>query len=104
MISKCVGQTFCPNLIAHIAGKHNQVADALSKRPKVNVVSIAYHNGISTTMDEYAMDPDFKDVMSAIVMGKNEEPFIIKDGYLLYGNWLCVTHALRDKEIGRAHV
>ena len=27
--------------IAHIAGKHNQVANALSRRPKVNAVSIA---------------------------------------------------------------
>ncbi|MCO5555335.1 hypothetical protein L7F22_008881 [Adiantum nelumboides] len=30
--------------ISHIVGKHNQVADALSRRPKVNAVSIATHN------------------------------------------------------------
>ena len=33
--------------IAHIAGKHNQVADALSRRPRANAVSIASHNDLS---------------------------------------------------------
>ena len=88
--------------IAHIAGKHNQVAD-LSKKPKVNAISIASHNDLSAMMNEYAMDPNFKNVMSAIAMGKNEEPFTIKDGYLLYDNWLCVTHALRDKVMYESH-
>ena len=89
--------------IAHTAQKHIQVADALSRRPKANALSIASHNDLSTMIDEYAMDPNFKDVMSAIAMGKNEEPFTIKDGYLLYGNWLCVTHALRDKVMYESH-
>ena len=48
--------------IAHIAGKHNQVADALSRRPKVNAVSIATHNDLSQMIDEYATNPDFKGV------------------------------------------
>ena len=54
-------------------------------------------------IDEYAIDPDYKDVMSAIAMGKNEEPFTLKDDYLLYGNWLCVTHSLRDKVMYKSH-
>ena len=37
-------------------------------------------------VDEYAMDTYFKDVMSAIALGKKKEPFYVKDGYLLYGN------------------
>ncbi|MCO5611700.1 hypothetical protein L7F22_065958 [Adiantum nelumboides] len=74
--------------IAHFAGKHNQVADALSRRPKVNAVSIATHNDLSSMIDEYAIDPDFKDVISAIALGKKEEPFTLEDGYLLYGNRL----------------
>ena len=72
--------------IAHIAGKHNHVADALSRRPKVNAVSIASHDDLSAMIDEYDMNPDFKDVMFDIAMGKNEEPFTVKHGYLLYGN------------------
>ncbi|MCO5575734.1 hypothetical protein L7F22_029537 [Adiantum nelumboides] len=66
--------------IAHVASKHNQVADALSRRPKVNVVSIATHNDLSSMIDEYAIDPDFKDVISAIALGKKEEPFTLQDG------------------------
>ena len=89
--------------IAHIAGKHNQVANALSHRPKVNAVSIATHNDLSAMIDEYAIDPDFKDIMSAIALGKKEEPFSVQDGYLLYGNRLCVTHSLREKVMYESH-
>ena len=89
--------------IAHIPGKHNVVADALSRRPKVNAVSIATHNDLSSMIDEYASDPDFKDVMSAIALQKKEEPYSLQDGYLLYGNRLCVTHSLREKVMYESH-
>ena len=48
-------------------------------------------------IDEYATDSDFKDVMSAIALGKKEEPYSLHDGYLLYGNRLCITQLLREK-------
>ena len=48
-------------------------------------------------IDEYATDPDFKDVMSGIAMGKKEEPYHVEDGYLLYDQRLCVTKSLREK-------
>ncbi|MCO5557391.1 hypothetical protein L7F22_010954 [Adiantum nelumboides] len=89
--------------IAHIAGKHNQVADALSRRPKVNAVSIAAHNDLSSMIDEYAIDSDFKDVISAIALGKKEEPFTLQDGYLLHGNRLCITRSLREKVMFESH-
>ncbi|MCO5549888.1 hypothetical protein L7F22_003362 [Adiantum nelumboides] len=89
--------------IAHIAGKHNQVADALSRRPKVNAVSIATHNDLSSMIDEYAIDPKFKDVISAIALGKKEEPFTLQDGYLLHGNRLCNTRSLREKVMFESH-
>ena len=89
--------------IAHIAGKHNQVADALSRRPRANAVSIASHNDLSSMIDDYAIDNDFKDVMSAIALGKKEEPYTLQDGYLLYGNRLCVTHSLREKVMLESH-
>ena len=54
-------------------------------------------------IDEYAMDTDFKDVMCAIAMGKNEEPFHDKDGYFLYDNRLCITHNSRDKVMYESH-
>ena len=54
-------------------------------------------------VDEYATDPHFKDVMSALALGKREEPFNVQDGYLLYGNRLCVTQALREKVMFESH-
>ncbi|MCO5585889.1 hypothetical protein L7F22_039823 [Adiantum nelumboides] len=89
--------------IAHIAGKHNQVADALLRWPKVNAVSITTHNDLSSIIDEYPIDPDFKDVISAIALGKKEEPFTLEDGYLLHDNRLCITHSLREQVMYESH-
>ncbi|MCO5610121.1 hypothetical protein L7F22_064356 [Adiantum nelumboides] len=89
--------------IAHIAGKHNQVADALSRWPKVNAVSIATHNDLSSMIDEYAIESDYKDVISAIALWKKEEPFTLQDGYLLHGNRLCITCSLREKVMFESH-
>ena len=66
------------------------MVDALSHIPQVNAISIATHNDLSSMINEYAMDPHFKDVMSALALGKKEEPFNLQDGYLLYGNKLCL--------------
>ncbi|MCO5593344.1 hypothetical protein L7F22_047355 [Adiantum nelumboides] len=79
------------------------VADALLRWPKVNAVSIATHNDLSSMIDEYAIDPDFKDVISAIALGKKEEPFTLEDGYLLHGNRLCIKHSLREKVMYKSH-
>ncbi|MCO5607614.1 hypothetical protein L7F22_061811 [Adiantum nelumboides] len=56
-----------------------------------------------TTFDEYAIDPDFKDVISTIALGKKEEPFTMEDGYLLHGNRLCITYSLREKVMYESH-
>ncbi|MCO5572592.1 hypothetical protein L7F22_026348 [Adiantum nelumboides] len=82
--------------------KGNARADALLRWPKVNAVSIATHNDLSSMIDEYAIDPDFKDVISAIALGKKEEPFTLQDGYLLHGNRLCITHSLCEKVMSDA--
>ncbi|MCO5600864.1 hypothetical protein L7F22_054981 [Adiantum nelumboides] len=83
--------------IAHIPGKNNQVANALSRRPRCNVVSVASHNDLTCMVDDCAIDPDFCNVMSAIALGKTQEPYVVQEGYLLYGSWLCVTKVLREK-------
>ncbi|MCO5548234.1 hypothetical protein L7F22_001691 [Adiantum nelumboides] len=89
--------------IAHILGKHNQVADALSHRPRCNVVSVASHNDLTSMVDEYATDSDFCNVISAIALGKTQEPYVVQDGYLLYGSRLCVTESLREKVMYESH-
>ncbi|MCO5575828.1 hypothetical protein L7F22_029633 [Adiantum nelumboides] len=52
---------------------------------------------------EYATDPNFCDVMSAIALGKTQESYVVQDGYLLYGSWLCVTKSLREKVMYESH-
>ncbi|MCO5567368.1 hypothetical protein L7F22_021058 [Adiantum nelumboides] len=54
-------------------------------------------------IDEYAIDPDFKDVISAIALGKKEEPFTLQDGYLLHGNRLCITRSRLEKVMFESH-
>ena len=51
------------------------MADALSQRPRVNAISIASHKDLCKMIDEYAIDMDLKDMMSAIALGKIEERF-----------------------------
>ena len=49
--------------IAHVVGKQNKEADALSRRPQVNAISIAYHHDFTTMIEGYAQDSDYKDIM-----------------------------------------
>ena len=90
--------------IAHIFGKHNKIADALSHRQRMNTISIAYHNNELTTMvDEYAIDPNFTNVMFAITMGETQDPYKVSDGYLLHDNCLCINKNLREKVMMESH-
>ncbi|MCO5559106.1 hypothetical protein L7F22_012698 [Adiantum nelumboides] len=54
-------------------------------------------------VDEYATDPNFCNVMSAIALGKTQEPYVVQDGYLLYGSRLCVTKSLRENVMYESH-
>ena len=45
--------------IAHIPGKVNPVADALSRRPMVNAVSIAYNHDLTSMINKYAQDENY---------------------------------------------
>ena len=83
--------------IAHIAGKNNQVADALSRRPLVNAITIAHHNDLTAMIDDYTNDEDFVSIMATISNNLPHEPYSLKDGFLLHGSRLCITKNLRDK-------
>ena len=45
--------------IVHVAGRKNVVADALSRKPQVSAVSIAYHHELDAMIEQYAEDEDF---------------------------------------------
>ena len=48
--------------VAHIAGKQNKVADALSRRPRVNAISIA----LTSMIESYAQDSDYQKIMARL--------------------------------------
>lgn len=54
-------------------------------------------------IDAYASDIDFANVMSALAIGKTQDPYMLKDGFLLYESRLCVTQALRKKVMNESH-
>ncbi|MCO5552875.1 hypothetical protein L7F22_006394 [Adiantum nelumboides] len=64
---------------------------------------ISYGVLFEAILYEYATGLDFKDVISAIALGKKEEPFTLQDGYLLHGNSLCITRSLREKVMFESH-
>ena len=96
----------CPNfiftLLAFLA-KHNQVADALYHRPRVNMVYIAYYNDLTSMVDDYDNDLNFTNVVFAITMRKTQDPYKVSDGYLIYGFCLCITKNLREKVTSEYH-
>lgn len=55
-------------------------------------------------IDAYASDLDFANIMSALDIGKTQDPYMIKDGFLLYDSKLCVTQSLREKVMLESHV
>ena len=55
-------------------------------------------------LDDYATSLEFKDIMSKLALGKQEEPYDVKDGFLLYGNRLYVSHYLHEKVMYESHV
>ena len=41
--------------------------------------------------------------MSSLALGKKEEPYHVKDGFLLLNYRLCITHKLREKVMYESH-
>ena len=84
--------------IAHVPGKLNPVADALSRRPAVNAVTIAYHNDFTSMRDAYATDEDFALIYKSLQEGKSDDDFSLKEGFLMHGKRLCIAKELREKD------
>ena len=89
--------------IAHIAGKQNMVADALSRRPISNAISIAYNHDLTSMIDKYAQDSDYGDIIRNLESNVSQEPFSLKEGFLLHGSRLCITKDLREKVMYESH-
>ncbi|MCO5570274.1 hypothetical protein L7F22_023993 [Adiantum nelumboides] len=84
-------------------GKKNQVADALSRRPRANAVSIAYNHDLTSMIGKYAEDSDYQGIMQGLAQGQVIEPYSLKEEFLLYENRLCVTKDMRGKVMSESH-
>ena len=82
---------------AHVSSKQNLVADALSKRPKVNAMSISYNHDLTSMIKKYATDEDFAQIHNDILQGRTNEPYSLNEGFLLHGSKLCIVKDLREK-------
>ena len=54
-------------------------------------------------VDSYAIDLDFANVMFVLTNGKTQDPYMLKDGFLLYNPKLRVTKGLREKVMQESH-
>ena len=89
---------------AHIPGKQNPVvADALSRRPRVNAISVAFNHDLTDMIEHYGEDEDFAPMYNDLVLGKAQGPDSLNEGFLFHSKRLCVTKALRDKVLYVSH-
>ena len=71
--------------IVYVPGVQNRAADALSRRPMVNAITIAHHNNLTSMIDDYVNDEDYASVVDNISNDLPHEPYCLKDGFLLHG-------------------
>ncbi|MCO5568346.1 hypothetical protein L7F22_022045 [Adiantum nelumboides] len=69
--------------LVHVAGKKNVVANALSRRPHVAAMSIAYQQELDEMRDHYSTDEDFVEPYDALVRGEHPDSYSLKDGFLI---------------------
>ena len=82
---------------------YHEVADALSRRPQVHAITIAYHEDLSVMRNTYHLDEDFAHVWADLQEGIAVPSYVIKDGYLMMQNRMCVVKNLRHKVMDECH-
>ena len=92
-----------PLHIAHVPGKLNPVANALSWRPTSNAVTIAHQHDFTNMLGKYTDDEDFANVFKELEQGGSHENFSLTEGFLMYDKRLCITKDLREKVMVECH-
>ena len=64
------------------------MAEALSRRPQVNEITIAHHKDLSLMVNDYKHDQDFSSIYEKHEQGQVVAPYSIKDGYLMHSSSL----------------
>ena len=90
--------------IAHISQKQNLVANALSRWPMVNVISITHHHDLTNMIDEYVQDNDYAQIVAKLANDIPHDPYSLKDRFLLHGSRLCITKNIWEKVMYELHV
>ncbi|GKC22158.1 putative CCCH-type zinc finger family protein [Tanacetum coccineum] len=87
----------------HLAGIHNKVADALSRRDSYLSVMRAEVQGFDTFKEMYTEDTYFGPVMQEVLSGQCYD-YQVQDGFLFKGMQLCIPDcSLREMVIAELH-
>jgi len=96
-------QRFTFNL-KHKSGQLNKVADALSRKVSLLITMRAEVIGFECLKDLYADDEDFRTIWSKCQQGLSPEGMHVHEGYLFWGNQLCIPRSsLREQIIHELH-
>ena len=87
----------------HTPRQKNVIADALSRRPRVNSVTTAHHEEFSALPILYEQDDDFQQVWQNLQQGIPSHPFSLRDGFLYHNQAICVAKPLQIKVMDEAH-
>jgi hypothetical protein len=79
-----------PYVIKHKKRKDNVIADALSRRYTLLFQLDCHLFGLELIKEQYALDPDFKDVLLNCREGHIWNKFVINDWLLFRANHLCI--------------
>jgi hypothetical protein len=89
--AKCVEfiESF-PYIIRHKKGKDNIIADALSRRYTLFSQLDCRIFGLESIKEQYALHPNFKDVLLNCNEGRTWNKFLVNDGFVFRANRLCI--------------
>ena len=48
-------------------------------------------------IESYAQDSDYQNIMAKLAQGQMQDPYTLKEGFLLHGDWLCITKDMHAK-------
>ena len=79
-----------PYIIKHKKGKDNVIADALSRRYTMLSQLDCRIFGLESIKEQYALDPDFNEVLLNCKEGRTWNKFVINDGFVFRANRICI--------------